>query len=76
MGAPRFWHWPQLHNDIVQKLLHKARKGTQVVYIPGNYDELVRGYVSTRSILITPHALRTTTDGQQLLVLHGEVIKA
>ena len=34
------WYWPQAHNDVVQKLLRKARKGTQVVYIPGNHDEL------------------------------------
>ena len=22
------WYWPQSHNDVVQKLLRKARKGT------------------------------------------------
>jgi hypothetical protein len=30
----RSWYWPQSHNDIVQKLLRKARKGTRVIYIP------------------------------------------
>ena len=31
----RSWYWPQAHNDVVQKLLRKARKGTRVVFVPG-----------------------------------------
>ena len=27
----RSWYWPQTHNDVVQKILRKARKGTQAV---------------------------------------------
>lgn len=38
------WHWPQAHNDVVQKLLRKARKGTRVVYVPGNHDEFARDF--------------------------------
>src|SRR5213592_2996458 len=34
-------YWPQQHNDVIQKILRKARKGTHVIYIPGNHDELV-----------------------------------
>jgi UDP-2,3-diacylglucosamine pyrophosphatase LpxH len=41
----RSWYWTQSHNDVVQKLLRKARKGTRVVYIPGNHDEALRDYV-------------------------------
>ena len=32
----RRWFWPQAHNDVVQKLLRRARKGCRVVFIPGN----------------------------------------
>src|SRR6185369_14604038 len=32
------WFWPQSHNDVVQKVLRMARKGTRVVYVPGNHD--------------------------------------
>ena len=39
----RTWYWPQAHNDVVQKLLRKARKGTRVVFIPGNHDEFEIG---------------------------------
>ena len=40
----RSWYWPQECNDVVQKMLRKARKGTRVVYIPGNHDEFLRDF--------------------------------
>ena len=33
------WYWPQTHNDVVQKLFRKARKGACTIYVPGNHDE-------------------------------------
>src|SRR5215471_16563860 len=41
----RRWYWHQAHNDIIQKILRKARKGTSVVYVPGNHDEAARHYL-------------------------------
>ncbi len=41
------WYWPQSHNDVVQKLLRKARKGASIVYVPGNHDEFLRDYYGT-----------------------------
>src|SRR5256886_16052107 len=37
-------YWPQQHNDVIQKILRKARGGTRVIYIPGNHDELVTSF--------------------------------
>src|SRR5213592_1404920 len=37
-------YWPQQHNDVIQKILRKARKGTRVVYIPGNHDEMATSF--------------------------------
>src|ERR1700720_3354696 len=34
----RRWYWPQAHNDVVQKVLRRARKGTHVFFVPGNHD--------------------------------------
>src|SRR5262245_61663736 len=39
------WYWHQTHNDVIQKLLRKARKGVKVYYIPGNHDEALRDYL-------------------------------
>src|SRR5450631_3799202 len=42
------WYWDQKQNDVIQKLLRKARKGTRVVYIPGNHDENFRQFCGHR----------------------------
>jgi len=68
------WYWPQSHNDVVQKILRKARKGTQVVIIPGNHDEFLRqfGKHDFGRVKLAPQAVHTLTDGRKLLVLHGD----
>src|SRR5262249_23254089 len=42
------WFWDQLHNDLIQKILRKARKGTKVIYIPGNHDDKFRDFRNLR----------------------------
>ena len=68
------WYWPQAHNDVVQKLLRKARKGTHVVFVPGNHDEFARDYahLSFGDVEVMPQAVHQTADGRKLLVLHGD----
>jgi len=68
------WHWPQYHNDVVQKLLRKARKGSRVVYIPGNHDEFVRDYLEHNfgSVEVASEAIHITADGKKLLCIHGD----
>lgn len=68
------WFWPQLHNDVVQKLLRKARKGTHIVYLPGNHDEAVRPFIGHRfgTISIADDAVHQTADGRRFLVIHGD----
>src|SRR4030081_3723578 len=41
------WYWPQSHNDFVQKMLRKARKGAKVVYVPVYPDVLLISYYGT-----------------------------
>ena len=71
----RRWYWHQAHNDVVQKLLRKARKGTRVVYIPGNHDEAARHYlgIAFGDIAIRDEAVHTTAQGKRLLVIHGDL---
>ncbi|MEA3186981.1 MAG: hypothetical protein QOD99_811, partial [Chthoniobacter sp.] len=69
--------WPQEHNDIVQKILRKARKGTRVIYIPGNHDEFIAGFFGTYGhIEICEHAIHVTAKGTRLLVMHGHELDA
>jgi UDP-2,3-diacylglucosamine pyrophosphatase LpxH len=65
-------YWPQQHNDVIQKLLRKSRKGTRIVYIPGNHDEFLAGFCGYYGhIAITKHFIHTTADGRRILVIHG-----
>ena len=69
------WYWPQAHNDVVQKLLRKARKGARTIYIPGNHDEFLRDYYGTHfgGIEVMETAIHESADGRKFLVLHGDV---
>jgi UDP-2,3-diacylglucosamine pyrophosphatase LpxH len=65
-------YWPQQHNDVIQKLLRKARKGTHVIYIPGNHDELVTDFCGAYgNIEIKQRAIHVTASGERILVIHG-----
>ena len=66
--------WPQAHNDVLQKLMRKVRKGSRLVYIPGNHDEGLRDYAGTHfgGIEIMQQCVHETADGKRLLVMHGD----
>jgi UDP-2,3-diacylglucosamine pyrophosphatase LpxH len=65
-------YWPQQHNDVIQKILRKARKGTRVIYIPGNHDELVTSFCgSYGNIEIKENAIHVTGSGERILIIHG-----
>lgn len=67
-------YWPQSHNDVLQKLLRKARKGTELILIPGNHDEALREFCGTRfgSIAIERNIIHIGADGRRYLVMHGD----
>jgi UDP-2,3-diacylglucosamine pyrophosphatase LpxH len=71
----RRWYWPQAHNDVVQKLLRAARKGTRVVFIPGNHDEFARRYLGQQfgGIEVLEDCVHRTADGRRFWVIHGDL---
>lgn len=66
--------WPQTHNDVLQKLLRKVRKGARVIFIPGNHDEGLRDYAGQHfgGIEIKLQDIHETADGKRYLVMHGD----
>lgn len=72
------WHWPQTHNDVVQKLLRKVRKGARLIYVPGNHDEFLRDYAGQQfgGVEIQEEATHALLDGRKMLVQHGDKFDA
>lgn len=66
--------WLQSHNDVLQKLLRKVRKGSRIIYIPGNHDEGIRDYCGQKfgGIEIERQAVFETADRKKYLVIHGD----
>jgi UDP-2,3-diacylglucosamine pyrophosphatase LpxH len=67
-------YWPRDHNTVIQKVLRKARHGTQVIYVPGNHDENIRQYdhYVFGDIIVKNSDVHTTSTGKQFLVVHGD----
>lgn len=72
------WFWPQAHNDVVQKILRRARKGTKVFLIPGNHDEAFREFVGLQfgGVTILEDTVHITADGRRFLIIHGDQFDA
>lgn len=70
----RRWFWPQSHNDVVQKILRRARKGCKVIFVPGNHDEFARHFIGHKfgGVDVLDEAVHTTADGKRLWVIHGD----
>ncbi len=67
-------HWTPAQNTVVQKLLRRARKGTQVIFIPGNHDEALREYAGTvfGDIPIHLDHVHVAADGRRYWLVHGD----
>ncbi|WP_295524781.1 UDP-2,3-diacylglucosamine diphosphatase [Novosphingobium sp. Chol11] len=70
----RGWYWPDAHNEVVRRVLKMAHRGTRVVLIAGNHDEMLRPYagLSFGGVELALQAIHTTADGRRLLVTHGD----
>jgi UDP-2,3-diacylglucosamine pyrophosphatase LpxH len=68
------FYWPAAHNDVVWRVMKRAKRGTKVVYIPGNHDEMFRQFsgMNFGGVQIRRKAIHETADGRRLLVLHGD----
>lgn len=67
-------YWPASHNTVIQKLLRKARHGTQIIYVPGNHDENVRDYDNHifGDIVVKNSDVHVTAEGKKFLIVHGD----
>ena len=68
------FYWPAAHNDVIWRLLKRAKRGTRIVYIPGNHDEMFRQFsgLNFGGVEIRRAAFHETADGRKLMVIHGD----
>jgi UDP-2,3-diacylglucosamine pyrophosphatase LpxH len=70
--------WSQSHSNVLRTILGKAKHDTDVVYIPGNHDDMFRRLdgVQFGNISIKTEAVHTTADGRTFLLTHGDEFDA
>jgi UDP-2,3-diacylglucosamine pyrophosphatase LpxH len=70
------WYWDESHDEVLRHILLKARNGTEVIYIPGNHDEMFRAWLplglEIAGIKLRAEATHITAGGKRLLVTHGD----
>lgn len=67
--------WPQTHSDVIQKILKKARKGTNVHFITGNHDQFIRPFVPLvlgDSLNISNELDYQGINGKKYYITHGD----
>jgi len=72
------WYWPDAHNEVLRRILKMAHRGTRVVFICGNHDEMLRPYAGLTfgGVELLLDAVHETADGRRLLVVHGDAFDA
>ncbi len=68
------FYWPERHNAIVRRVMQRAKRGTKVIFIPGNHDEMFRQFAGMNfgGVEIRKQAMHMTADGRKLLIVHGD----
>lgn len=66
--------WPQAHTNVIRRILTRAKRGTEVIYITGNHDDMLRKYSGTNfgNIHLVDEHIHTTVDGKKLWCIHGD----
>lgn len=66
--------WPQEHTNVIRKILTKSKRGTDVIFVTGNHDDLLRRYsgLSFGNITLTDETVYERENGEKILVVHGD----
>lgn len=64
------FYWQQSHTNVLRKILSYSKKGTKVIYVPGNHDEFLREYDDLHFGNIEVHKEYVWKDA---LITHGDL---
>lgn len=67
-------YFPKSHLKVIKKIINLSANGTQVTYITGNHDEMLRKFTETDigNISIV-NKLLLNLDGKKAWIFHGDV---
>ncbi|WP_077278925.1 UDP-2,3-diacylglucosamine diphosphatase [Thioalkalivibrio denitrificans] len=67
-------YWDDDQAAVIEQIFMLARRGVEVIYIPGNHDDALRTMIGARikGVHILGHIEHQTADGRRLLVSHGD----
>lgn len=67
-------YFPKSHLSVIKKIMDFAANGTEVIYITGNHDEMLRRFTDTTigNISIVNKAV-INLDGKKTWIFHGDV---
>jgi UDP-2,3-diacylglucosamine pyrophosphatase LpxH len=67
-------YWPQAHNNVLRTILGKAKRGTKIIFVPGNHDAVFREFDGAvfGNLEIHREYVHEAADGRRMLVLHGD----
>jgi UDP-2,3-diacylglucosamine pyrophosphatase LpxH len=71
----RKFRWKQAHSNVVQKVLRKARKGTNVYFITGNHDEFLRPFLPLflgDKLEVSNEETYYGLNGKKYYITHGD----
>jgi UDP-2,3-diacylglucosamine pyrophosphatase LpxH len=70
-------YFPASHMDVIRRIMKMASKGTEVIYITGNHDDLLRKYTDLQFgniQLVDKYLLEF--DNKKAWIFHGDVFDA
>ncbi len=67
-------YWPQAHINVLRTILGKAKRGTKVIFVPGNHDEVFRDFDGAvfGNLEIHREYIHIGAGGRRMLLLHGD----
>lgn len=67
-------YFPSSHMDVIRQIMKMASNGTQVYYVTGNHDEMLRKYSDLQlGNLEIVDKLLLDIDGKKMWIFHGDV---
>ncbi|WP_197525733.1 UDP-2,3-diacylglucosamine diphosphatase [Pseudobythopirellula maris] len=69
----RRWRWLPVYDQIMLRLMAMKRRGTRLLYTPGNHDDFLRSFLSNFGVIdIKDRFVHAAADGRRYLITHGD----